>query len=146
MTYFGYPVKSHMSLSSMCQKGGQIMPVTLLLVLSPIFKMQSTPHFTLFKPRGTDYARHTTASPPYSKCNLHLISPYSNQGGRLCPSQYCQPPRIQKAVYNSVYPHNNKKIRNFQSKNVSCDYSSILRSDYSAKLYSPSRNLYKSDT
>ena len=69
-----------MSLSSMCQKGGQIMPVTLLLVLSPIFKMQSTPHFTLFKPRGTDYARHTTASPPYSKCNLHLVHPIQTKG------------------------------------------------------------------
>ena len=29
--------------------------------------MLSTPHFTLFNPRGADYARHTTASPPVTQ-------------------------------------------------------------------------------
>ena len=28
---------------------------------------------------------------------------YSNQGGRLCPSHYYQPSRIQKAIYTSEF-------------------------------------------
>ena len=32
-----------------------------------------------------------------------ISEPYSNQGGRLCPSHYCQPPRIQKAIYTSAF-------------------------------------------
>ena len=31
-----------------------------------------------------------------------IYKPYSNQEGRLCPSHYCQPPRIQKSSYTSV--------------------------------------------
>ena len=30
-----------------------------------------------------------------------ISKPYSKPGGRLCPSHYCQPPRIQKAIYTS---------------------------------------------
>ena len=39
---------------------------------------------TLFKPRGADYACHTTASPPNTKCYLH-ISHYSMQGRQIMP-------------------------------------------------------------
>ena len=37
------------------------------------------------------------------RTNIWQISKlYSNQEGRLCPSYYCQPPRIQKAIYISA--------------------------------------------
>ena len=29
------------------------------------------------------------------------VNPIQTRGGRLCPSQYCQPPQIQKAIYIS---------------------------------------------
>ena len=29
------------------------------------------------------------------------VNPFQTRGGRLCPSHYCQPPRIQKAIYIS---------------------------------------------
>ena len=35
--------------------------------------------------------------------NWKISKPYSHQGGRLCPSHYCQPPWIQKAIYTSGY-------------------------------------------
>ena len=28
------------------------------------------------------------------------VNPIQTRGGRLCPSHYCQPPRIQKAIYS----------------------------------------------
>ena len=36
-----------------------------------------------------------------SLSHWQISKPYSKQGGRLCPSHYCQPPRIQKAIYTS---------------------------------------------
>ena len=30
------------------------------------------------------------------------VNPIQTRGGRLCPSHYCQPPRIKKAIYTSV--------------------------------------------
>ena len=30
------------------------------------------------------------------------VNPIQTRGGRLCPSHYCQPPRIQKAIYISA--------------------------------------------
>merc|ERR1711997_1214489 len=32
------------------------------------------------------------------------VNPIQTRGGRLCPSHYCQPPRIQKAIYISELP------------------------------------------
>ena len=33
------------------------------------------------------------------------VNPIQTRGGRLCPSHYCQPPRIQKAIYISEKQH-----------------------------------------
>ena len=30
------------------------------------------------------------------------VNPIQTRGGRLCPPHYCQPPRIQKAIYTSA--------------------------------------------
>ena len=41
------------------------------------------------------------------------VNPIQTRGGGLCPSHYCQPPRIQKAIYMSdfIYPTLKKKSR-----------------------------------
>ena len=40
-------------------------------------------------------------SPPLKKIG-RSVKPIQTRGGRLCPSHYCQPSRIQKAIYTSV--------------------------------------------
>ena len=46
------------------------MPVTLLLAL--LIQNAIYTYFTLFNPRGADYARHTTASSPVTQNNSDM--------------------------------------------------------------------------
>ena len=47
------------------------------------------------------YDPELSLAPPKFRSFRSSVNPIQTRGGRLCPSHYCQPPWIQKAIYTS---------------------------------------------